>query len=227
MVRTVLVGVVALIAIVGVLSAVFAVGLLRIHLADNESSSDVASTPTTVPSTQPIGAPPQVATSDDPKPDAVPVLLSDSIELPADKAKLTGGLKLDKDVAPRVAERKKHGSVGSPPAPPPVRQVIVGWRGESDSAEWSVTIPKAGKYEVDLVYSNLNGTKQGLDYTLNIADQELTGEAEPTRGRESYKVVTVGNAKLPAGNVKIQFHFADAVRYGLLRVRSIRLVPAT
>lgn len=229
MVRAVLTGVIALVALVGVLGAVFAVGLLRIRLADSGSPPPDAAPATLPAATQPIGAPAGPATpAGDPHGEAVPALAIDSIELPAEKATLTSGLTLEKDVAPRIAERHKKGGVGSPDPPPPVRQAITGWRSDSDSAEWPVKIPKAGVYEIDLVYSSVKGAASSLEYELTVGDQHLSGEAAATRGgRESYKVMTVGNATLPAGDLKVRFHLSEQVRYGLLRLRSVRIIPAS
>jgi hypothetical protein len=223
--RTIGIGIIAAVSLVGVLGIVFAVGALRIRLADDNTPPPAPVPPATMPAAPESGSPPAIVS--DPAKDAIPVLSIDSIGLPAEKATLSPGLSLDKDT-PRPVPTKRHkGQIGPGDAPPPVRQAITGFRTEDESAEWSANITKPGQYEIDLVYACVSWTKTGVDYVVKVGDQELKGETAGTRGgRENYQVVTVGSLKLPAGTTKIQFRLAaDRTHAVMLRLREVRLIP--
>ena len=222
MLRTLTMGIIALAAIAGVLALVLSIGLLRVRLADRGGPVTQVISPATHPSVAPPVVPPVES-----KPDPLPTVSTASIELSAEKAKLTGALKLDPDApVERPHKRKKP---GAPPDPPPaVRQAIVGFQGEGDAAEWSTKVSKSGLYEVDVVYAAPGPLDKTDSCVLTIGDQELHADTTNTRGgRQNYQVLTAGNLNLIAGNVTVRFRLAEKTRTGLLRLRSIQLIPAT
>lgn len=221
--RTLIVGLLALGAIGAVLALVFFVGLTRIQMAD-ESAPGPATVVPSVPSSQPAAMAPAPVPIDRP-PEPLPPVSIESIELPAEKAHLGGNLKLEKDQS--VEHPHSHKRPGAPPDPPPlVHQTITGFRDEGDAADWSAAITKPGLYEVDLVYASQGQRDKSESCAISVGDQELHADTLHTRGRENYQVLTVGNLTLPVGNVTIRFHLAETVHGSMLRLRSIRLIPA-
>jgi hypothetical protein len=219
--RTLLMGILALAALGAVLGAVFFVGLARLRWADRSgpiAPAPAATSPpaATVPATQPAVAP---------VPDPLPAVSIESIELPAERARLGSNLKLDKDTS---SDRPhSHHRPGSPPDPPPaLRQAITNFHEEGDVAEWATTIARPGLYEVDLVYAAQGPKDKSEGCVLTVGDQDLHADTLSTRGRESYQVLTVGNLTLPPGNLTVRFHLAEKSHGVVLRLRSIRLIPA-
>lgn len=238
MFRAIVTGVVALCAVISVLGAVFAVGALRIKMAD-DGPSNLAVIPQSalLATTQPDAASqPTTQNSVDVQAEAVPVINPLSIELSAESAKLTAGLKLEDDAVvgkarPAVVVKKGRSTrVGAPDAPVVLKRAIIGWHGSQDTAEWSVTIPAQGVYEVEIVCACLSESASGFGYTLTLADQEIKAQTNPPSGRKSasFKMLTAGNATLPAGPVTVQFHLADTSHHvAYLKLRSVRLIPAS
>jgi hypothetical protein len=223
-------GVVAFLAVLAVLGMVFAVGALRIKIADDGSSAAVADAASPAMS-QPavlVGQPSEA--SDEPSVPIVPILSFESLEFPAESATLTHGLKLEEDKLPppRKGGRAKA-RVGPPDAPPKARRAITGWQNEEDVAEWTATLPKQGFYEVDVVCA-CAAAVGGFNYIVKLGDQELKAETNPLRGGRgvgTYNMLTVGTTKLPAGEVKIRFHLTGKSRGLILRLQGVRLIPAS
>jgi hypothetical protein len=222
---------VALAAVVAVLGMVFAVGALRIRLADDGSAASVApASPDSSATSQPS------ATVELPAPDtsveAIPAIDFQTVELPAEKAILSPGLVLQADKLAHAARpgggRGRKGRVGPPDVPPQPQSAITGWHSEEDCAEWSVTLPKQGVYEVEIVCASLSARTTALAYVITLGDQELKAQTEPGgRASTSYKMLTAGTAKLAPGEIHVRFHPAMNLPATSLRLQSIRLIPAS
>jgi hypothetical protein len=229
-VRTVLIGVISLVAVVAVLGTVFAVGVLRIRLANTGAASvQIAHNPSTAPATQPSTRVEQDLEVD---PDSQYTELKPphSIDLPADKATLSSGLKLERcNTPPPPKSRDRH---RRPPddtkASPAPLYIITGWRRFDDMAEWAVSLPKEGNYEVDVVYASAGHVGASVAYAVSVGDKELTGQAsaEPG-GRQSYQMATVGTISFPAGKLKVRFRLTEVPKKGNLALRGVRLIPAS
>ena len=214
-------GFLALAAIVAVLAAVFLVGLARIKLADRSEPAVAAPIQATQPAAPAPTPPPTMVAA---APDPLPPVSIQAIEFPAEKARLSGSLKLENDTAERP---HPHHRPGSPPeAPPAIRQAITHFHDESDTAEWSATIPKPGLYEIDLVYASPGPKDKSESCILSIGDQDLHADTLHTRGRETDQVLTVGNLTLAPGPLTIRFRLAEKSRGSQLRLRTLRLIPA-
>lgn len=226
MFRGIGIAVVAAVAVAAALGAVFAIGVLRIHLA--ESGPAVSTAASAPAATRPSNAATTSIASDDPKPTIDPGDSIEAVELPAEKASLQGGLTLDKDITHDLRAKHRSSRAVGPEDPPPVpRQAIVGFKDEGQSAEWTVKLPKSGMYEVDAIYAFVGPRDRSITYTLTVADQEFRQDATASHGgRENYQVVTVGNGTFSEGEVKVRFRLAEPVKGVLLRLRAIRLIPA-
>jgi hypothetical protein len=220
--RTVIVGLLALAAIGAVLALVFYIGLTRIQIADESAPPPPAARVPAV--SRPAATAPAIPILD-PPPEPLPPVSIEAIELPAEKAHLGGNLKLEKDQS--VEHPHSHKRPGAPPDPPPiVHQALTGFHEEGDFADWAVTIAQPGLYEVDLVYASQGQRDKSESCVMTVGDQELHADALHTHGRENYQVLTVGNLTLPVGNITIRFHLAERAPGSQLRLRSIRLIPA-
>ena len=156
----------------------------------------------------------------------MPPVSIQAIELPAEKARLGGNLKFDPDQPAERPHSHKHSD--KPPDPTPIgHQSITGFREEGDFADWSTTIARPGLYEVDLVYASAGPRDKSESCVITVGDQELHADTPHTRGRENYQVLTVGNLTLQNGPLAIRFRLSDRAPGCQLRVRSLRLIPAS
>lgn len=228
MLRTVGLGILAVGAVLAILGAVLVIGILRIRYADENSVAVADPAPMTQPAatTQP-GA--DAASGDEHPADALPVLDIQSVELSAQSARLIGGLSLEAEKVQSQKTTKGHGrrSVGPPDAPPTPIKSIIGWRSSQDLAEWSVSVPKAGVYEADVVYSSMPIYKLGFSCLLSVGNQELKFDVPEGKRHSSFKVVTFGNILLPAGPITVRFRISNTVHSTMLKVQSVRLIPAS
>lgn len=214
-------GLLALGAIGAVLAVIFWIGLTRIQVADESAPAPL--TAPAPPASRPAAASAPVASVDRSAAPLPPVSI-EAIELPAEKARLGGGLKLETDQSVEHPHSHRHGVPPDPP--PPARQAITGFREEGDYADWSAAITKPGLYEVDLVYASQGQPDKGENCLITVGDQELHADTLNTRGRENYQVLTVGNLTLVPGNITVRFRLAERAQGSMLRVRGIRLIPA-
>ena len=231
MLRTIVVGVVALAAVVAVLGMVFAVGALRIRMADEDSSAAGAMTAPDPPVASQPSATPELPPQDAP-PEGIPAIDFQTVELPAERAKLSPGLTLAAEkLMPAARGRGGKGRklrAGAPEPLPEPLHAITGWHSTEDNAEWIVTLPKQGLYEVEIVCASASEGASGFGFTVTLGDQELSARAEPaSRRNTSYKMLTAGTASLPLGEIHVRFQPSTAPPGLNFRLRSIRLIPAS
>lgn len=221
-------GILALAALGAVLGTIFLVGLVRLRFASGPGAGAAPSTmPARPPSLTPATAPSLPGALDGPIEPLPPVSAPSiqAIELPAEKARLSGHLKLDTD--PVSQRPHPHHRPGSPPEPPAVHQAITNFHDEGDAAEWSATIPKPGLYEIDLVYASPGPKDKSESCLLSVGDQDLHADTLHTRGRDAYQVLTVGNLTLTPGPLTLRFRLSEKTHASQLRLRTLRLIPAT
>ena len=65
------------------------------------------------------------------------------------------------------------------------------WIDAQDRAEWTVSIAKAGTYEVEAAYACAPDSG-GSECVLTLGDAELTATVEPTDGWDDFQTVTIG-----------------------------------
>ena len=216
------------------MGAVFAVGVMRIRLANTgEASVQITHNLPAAPATHP-SMPVEQNLEVDPESQSAELSPPHSIDLPADKAMLSSGLKLEKcNTPPPPKSRDRHRRPPDEPKanaktnPAPL-YTITGWRRFDDVAEWTVSLPKEGNYEVDVVYASAGHVGASVAYAVSVGDKELTGQAsaEPG-GRQSYQMATVGTASFPAGEFKVRFRLTEVPKKGNLALRGVRLIPAS
>ncbi|MDB5290372.1 MAG: atsA 46 [Phycisphaerales bacterium] len=110
----------------------------------------------------------------------------------------------------------------------PVTSYIGGWQDPADSAEWTVELPKAGEYEIDLTYAFPKPAQSG-DFVVKVADQSLPFRPEQTRGPQGFRMSTVGRMTLPAGKWTLTLRAVDRLAGDRpsMSVRSVQVIPAS
>jgi putative membrane-bound dehydrogenase-like protein len=98
------------------------------------------------------------------------------------------------------------------------------WSSENDRAAWTLEVPAAGKYAVEIDWACENGTA-GNAWTLEAGGARLNGKVEGTGTWDAYRQARVGVLELKAGSQRVTFRSAGAIRGALIDLRTIRLTP--
>jgi hypothetical protein len=101
-------------------------------------------------------------------------------------------------------------------------QHLMGWNFVGDRAEWSLEVPRAGKYTVEIVYSC--GVSNHGEYTLTAAGEQLAGKITPTGSWDKVQTAVVGTISLPPGAAVLEIR-ATKTGGGLMNLRRVRLLP--
>ncbi len=100
------------------------------------------------------------------------------------------------------------------------------WQSADDVAIWSIELPAAGSFKVELDYACDNAAA-GNAFLLAVGSQELTGQVGGTGTWDTYRAAAIGRVELPAGARVLTFRSAGPPNGALMDLRSIRLVPAS
>jgi hypothetical protein len=98
--------------------------------------------------------------------------------------------------------------------------MLAGFNGDSNHAEWTAEIPRAGRYAVELEHAV--GAFNGGEFTLSCGPSEIRGALGPTGSWTQFETKPLGTLALPAGDVTIALR-PLAVRGGLMNLRRLRL----
>lgn len=217
------------VGLIAVVVGVVGLGLHRLSATQNASDNAWQPPAKPVPATDP--APPAVASDAQQPPDPRPL----SIMLWAADAVPHGHVHL--------VDRKKDDKNNRPPDPAnfgnprrarhemmaghPVTSSLSGWQDADDSAEWTVDLPKAGDYEINLTYACPQGVPTG-EFIIKIAGQQLTHRPQTTRGPLGYRMSTVGKLALPAGKSTLNLCASPrpSSERPWLSLRSVQIIPA-
>jgi hypothetical protein len=85
---------------------------------------------------------------------------------------------------------------------------------------WPLTVPKAGRYQVDVEYGL--APNSGGRFELQIGSAKLEMQTQPTGQRQKYEVRPGGTPDLQAGEFEAVI-VPLATKGGLMNLRSIRL----
>jgi hypothetical protein len=97
------------------------------------------------------------------------------------------------------------------------------WHGTGDLAEWSVEIPRAGRWRVEITAAMMD---TGGGEALFIAgDRRLAWTVATTGSFREYRTSVLGTAEFPAGRLACSLRASSVKGPGLLNLRSLRLVP--
>ncbi|HZL33805.1 MAG TPA: hypothetical protein VFC78_00760 [Tepidisphaeraceae bacterium] len=213
-------------ALLAVVVATVAIGLHRIARA--QKAQDAAWTPANPAPAAPRAGAPANAVKNDP---VVPQ--PDLIDLWAGDAQLRGNIRLNDVAAPRVHgvsrpnPRSKKKRMSQIPDTPPVTAYITGWRESEDAAVWTLNLPRAGEYEIDLTYA-CPKWQEGGEFVLSIGGKDLSIQTEGTRGEASFRAAALGKLTLPAGKGSLTVHPAGTLKGSRgMNLRSVEVIATS
>jgi hypothetical protein len=100
-----------------------------------------------------------------------------------------------------------------------------GWFTAEDRVEWTVEVPKTGKYDVYLEWS-VSDEEAGKYFVFEAGDQKLTKKVGKSGSWETFKTKKVGSIQLNQGKQKMVFKPRDNFKgEALLDLRELVLVP--
>jgi len=99
------------------------------------------------------------------------------------------------------------------------------WTRADDVPVWRVSVPKAGRYKVELSYGAARGAS-GAEYTVSAGKAQLTGKTVNTGGEMVFRAVTAGELRLEAGEQRLQVKASTTGRPAMT-LEWVRLVPLT
>lgn len=174
--------------------------------ATDSGTSRPTTRPTTVPAVSARGptlASPEVVVIPPPKPEPAAEIAPDKpIVLTAAAATIIGdNLRLD-------------------PAAPPT---IMDWSHRADGLEWTVQVPAAGLYDVEITYA-CDRTDGGGVFTMRAGRGGLSASVRPTLGWEDYQSAYVGKLYLSQGPTSLYIRPVYMLPGGrLMNLRSVSL----
>ncbi len=98
------------------------------------------------------------------------------------------------------------------------------WGHPGDHVEWTLTIDRAGKYEVWLDYACPNDSA-GNEFAFSYGDQTLAGQIKGTGTWNQYRQLKLGTIELPKSTEIARFSGTETLKSWLLDLRTIRLKP--
>ena len=111
-------------------------------------------------------------------------------------------------------------------------RTIAGWKSADDRAVWQLSRVRAGKYELQAVWS-LAGDLPAERFVIEIDGAPATAplaasggdRVKTTGGWDQFQSFTLGPIDLPAGNHELTFRPAAALQNEWIRLRQLKLVP--
>lgn len=104
------------------------------------------------------------------------------------------------------------------------RDVIEEWSGADSTVTWTVRVPHAAKFKVGAQY-NTHGQANTGSFAIQVAQQELAGRVTPTKDVSTFRVDTLGEFVLPAGEHTIVVRPRQIAGGNLMRLRELELTP--
>ncbi|HAA60835.1 MAG TPA: dehydrogenase [Planctomycetaceae bacterium] len=98
------------------------------------------------------------------------------------------------------------------------------WMSADDRAIWTVDMPRAGQYDVRLVYACDNGTA-GNSFQLKCDKAMLTGNIVGTGTWDNYRTTTLGRVRLPSGRVRVLIEPVGDPNNCLMDLQELMLIP--
>lgn len=99
------------------------------------------------------------------------------------------------------------------------------WHGQNDQVSWTLTVRRAGDYDVHLDYACHNDAA-GNAFRLSVAKAEIKTTVAGTGGWDQYRQVKLGRVALPAGEHQLVVRPDGPLRQALMDLRTLKLTPA-
>lgn len=77
------------------------------------------------------------------------------------------------------------------------------WTRAEDVPSWKFSVPKAGRYKVEISYGTPRGAA-GMEYTIHAGKSQLTGKTANTEGEWVFRSFPAGELSLDAGEQSLQ-----------------------
>jgi hypothetical protein len=118
----------------------------------------------------------------------------------------------------------KHCSItGQSLAYMPEWQALGFWR-DTDTAQWTVNVPKAGAYNVTMEWS-VDDRNAGNPFVLTARNTRLEGKIASTKRWDIYRLEPIGQIDLEAGEQVITLKANGQFKSALMDLRELRLAP--
>ncbi|MGH9630962.1 MAG: alpha-L-fucosidase, partial [Bryobacteraceae bacterium] len=152
-----------------------------------------------------------VALTLDGAPEVVPYVIrpeSDGIDLGVEKS----------EIETRFEQRaKKENFLG--------HVFITRWTRPDDIPTWTVNVPKAGRYRVEISYG-AGKPSEGTPFTISAGEAEIAGKVEDTSQYEVFKTFPLGEIDLAAGEQKVQVKAAAKGGVNAMNLERVKFTPA-
>ena len=99
------------------------------------------------------------------------------------------------------------------------------WSDANDFVRWTVRVPRAGRYDVHLLYAAAPSAEGGV-CAVEAGGQRVSRKVDVTGAWDRYEEKPVGVLDLPAGDVEVCVRAEKVFGDGLLNLRALRLSPA-
>jgi putative heme-binding domain-containing protein len=98
------------------------------------------------------------------------------------------------------------------------------WHGENDHAVWSIEVPKAGRYRVELRFACDNGSA-GNTVVIQSGDAKVEWRVAGTGRWADYVDKAIGEVELAEGRRQIVARPAAPLRGALIDLKEVKLIP--
>ncbi len=96
------------------------------------------------------------------------------------------------------------------------------WTRAEDVPTWHFTVPKAGRYKVEIAYGKAR--KDASEFTIAAGEATVTGKTQPTGGDWVFKTFPVGELQLKAGEQTLQVKIKPAGQE-VMQLEKVILTP--
>jgi hypothetical protein len=101
---------------------------------------------------------------------------------------------------------------------------ITRWTDDESAAQWTVTVPKAGKYAVQTSYSQLSRRRDSGNFIFSVGSSDFEHEVVVSGRIDEADIYEIGQVSLPAGETKVTVRPGDGGTRTSLFLRNVRLV---
>src|SRR4029077_12094545 len=99
------------------------------------------------------------------------------------------------------------------------------WSSTDDYAVWTLRVPQAGRYRVEIDYACDNGNA-GNTFAIDTDGGTLTGKVAGTGNWDTYRKLDAGVVTLAASEQRLTMRPEAGIRGGaMIDARAIRLIP--
>jgi alpha-L-fucosidase len=102
---------------------------------------------------------------------------------------------------------------------------VTRWTRPDDVPTWKVAVPKAGRYDVEILYAATRGSA-GVPFTVNAGGTEAAGKVVDTGGEWVFKRFPVGTLMLKEGEQVIQVKSKAQPGIAAMNLEGLNLKPA-